>query len=204
MTDAHANLRDYYETEARLRRRGPLRGGRLSLRDDFIALLRDEKRTSLADFGAGPGRDGEGFVEAGLAFVGIDLAHRNACLAAEAGVTVVQASLAAVPIRSSVFDAAWSLSTLMHFDEADAACALQEILRTLRAGAPLLVGVWGHDPETYIEDAEEIPGSRRPFHLRSFKQNQTIMETHGDLERCEKWEGASDTWDYHVFQIRKR
>lgn len=78
----------------------------------------------MADFGSGPGRDGEALQAAGHRFVGIDLAHGNAVLGHRCGLRVVPGSLVAIPIRSSSFDAGWSMSTLMHLDEADAATAL--------------------------------------------------------------------------------
>lgn len=114
MDSVQQSLRAYYEEEARLRLRKPVTGRRVELRDEFLTLLRAEGRRSVVDFGAGPGRDGEALVIEGLDYVGLDLANANGVLAAERGITVVQGSVDAPPIRAESFDAGWSMSTLMH------------------------------------------------------------------------------------------
>lgn len=197
----HADLRDYYENEARLGLRGPLRGRRLELRNEFVDMLGREQRTLVGDFGAGPGRDGEGFQAAGHRFVGVDLAVGNARLAAEAGVWVIPGSVTALPIRSAMFDAGWSMSTLMHLDRDDSRRAVEEMLRTLHIGAPLLIGMWGGEVEDSIFDSHRIKGSRRPFHLRSFDRNRQLLSTVGEVEQAQRWEYASGE-DYHVYQLR--
>lgn len=203
MSEAHTDLKDYYENEARLRLRRPLRGRRVELRDEYLDLLRREGRSSVLDLGAGPGRDGEAFRDAGHRFVGVDLAHGNGRLAAELGLPVIQGSILALPIATSSFDAGWSLSTLMHLDEEHAGRALAEMIGALRPGAPLLVGLWGREVEGSVVNDTDIAGSRRPFHLRSRERNRRLVTAHGDLERADRWDAASDDWDYHVFWLRK-
>src|SRR5215218_5776503 len=143
MDAGQAELRSYYEEEARSRRRTPPTGPRLGVRDAFVALLHAERRRSIVDFGAGPGQDGEAFAAAGLDFVGLDLAHANAVLAAERGMRVVQGSISAPPFRDGSFDAGWSMSTLMHHREDEIPATLSAMTAVLRPGAPFLVGVWG-------------------------------------------------------------
>ena len=148
-TDPVADLRRYYETEAELRRRrGPVRRGlRREVRAEFLDLLAAERRHSVLELGAGPGRDGEAFAAAGHHHVGLDLAHGNGRLAAEVGLTVVQASITAAPVRPGSFDAGWSMSTLMHLPPFDAGVALGELVGALRPGSPAVLGQWGREQE---------------------------------------------------------
>ena len=143
--------------------------------------------------------DGEAFRAAGYRFLGVDLATGNARLAAEANLRVIQGSLTALPVRSSAFDAGWSLSTLMHLDEAEAALAVNEMFRTLRPFAPFVVGVWGRESEALVSSSSGTSGYRRPFHLRSFERNGRLLTSQGDLEASVRWEAASGDWDYQVF-----
>ncbi len=196
--------RDYYENEARRRARPPLRRNRLELRQAFVELLREEGRRSVIDIGAGPGRDGEAFRDAGHRFVGIDLAGGNARLAAERGVDVLQASLLALPIRDASFDAGWTLSTLMHLDAASMARGVDEMVRVLRPGSPLLVGLWGREEEGLVIDEHDLPGRRRPFHLRSVEHNRRLLTDRAELEESSRWERASGELDYQVFRLRVR
>ena len=80
-----ADLRSFYEEEARQGLRGPLKGERVELRTRCLDLLKKEARVSVVDLGSGPGRDASAFLEAGHTYVGIDLAHGNGVLAARDG-----------------------------------------------------------------------------------------------------------------------
>ncbi|MCP5029708.1 MAG: class I SAM-dependent methyltransferase [Actinomycetia bacterium] len=201
MNEVRADLRAYYEEEARLGLRNMLRGRRLRLRDEFLTLLRAEGRESLVDFGAGPGLDGAGFVAADLRFVGLDLAHGNALLAAENGVTVVQGSITAPPFRPASFDAGWSMSTLMHLPRAEVAGAVAAMALSLHPGSPLLVGVWGGELGDIIGDST-ITGQRRLFSHRPLEQNHDLLAAGGAIERAETWEAGEDGWDYQIFLLR--
>ena len=158
----------------------------------------------MVDIGAGPGRDGEAFRAAGFRFVGVDLAIGNARLAADQGVDVLQGSITDLPIRSATFDAGWSLSTLMHLDEVAAGRAVDELARVLRPGAPVLIGLWGREAEGLQIEDRDLPGSRRPFHHRSFDHNRELLAARADVEEASLWVAAADDADYQVFRLRTR
>ena len=93
MSHKHADLADYYEKEAQLRKRGRPREPRVRLQDEYIELLRAEGRSTVVDFGAGPGQDGDRFRAAGFGYLGLDLAHGNGLLAAERDLVTIQGSI---------------------------------------------------------------------------------------------------------------
>ena len=202
MSHKHADLEDYYEKEARLRKRGRPREARVRLQDDYIGLLKAEGRTAVVDFGAGPGQDGDRFRAAGFGYIGLDLAHGNGVLAAERDLVTIQGSITSVPFGPGSFDAGWSMSTLMHLDEADAAQAASQMIGTLVPGAPFLLGMWGCETEDSLMQSDGVPGAKRPFHVRTFEHNQAILAAVGDVDRADRWVGASGDWDYHVLQAR--
>lgn len=202
MSHKHADLEEYYEKEAKLRKRGKPREQRVRLQDTFIELLHAERRSSVVDFGAGPGQDGDRFEAADVHYVGLDQAHGNGVLAAERDIVTIQGSITAAPFRAAAFDAGWSMSTLMHLDEADAAVAVAQMAATLRPGAPFLLGMWGCEAEDSVRQSDGVPGATRPFHVRSFAHNQAILSEHGAVDRADRWVGASGDWDYHVLRLR--
>lgn len=199
MTDRD-NLRAYYEHEAEQQSRQPLVGRRVTFREQFVAQLRKEGRGSVIDFGAGPGRDGEAFLEAGLDFVGVDLAHGNCRLAAERGVVVVHGSVDAIPVQPKRFEAGWSMSTLMHLPEASVIDALRAMTGSLQSGAPLAIGVWGGELGALVES--ETDGFERQFFLRTLAQNTSLMQGYGAIESSETWDVGPDGWDYQVVVLR--
>jgi SAM-dependent methyltransferase len=199
--DESGPIRAYYEAKARDRRRGPLRGRRLDLREDFIALLRSEGRGRLLDAGAGPGWDLAGFVEAGIAAVGVDLAVGNGRLAAESGLTVVAGSVTALPVRPGGFDAGWSVSTLMHLDAGAAGRAVDQLVTALAPSSPVLIGTWGRESEGRVVD-DGLGGQRRTFWLRSRATNRAMLAARATIEDEEWWPDAADGEDYQVFRLR--
>ncbi len=199
--DVQADLRSYYEEEARLRRREPLQGRRVELRNDFIVKLRHERCRSVLDFGAGPASDGRGFAAAGLWYVGIDLAHGNGNLAAANGSIVLQGSIASPPLADGSFDAGWSMSTLMHVPYDEVVNTLREMVRPLRSGAPLRIGLWGGDLGD-ISGKDTIAGQRRQFSLRPIESNARLLSTCGTIESQTLWDAGPDRWEYQVFDLR--
>lgn len=196
-----ADLRSYYEHEADLGTRTELRGFRVGLRDEYVELLRAERRRSVLDLGSGPGLDGQAFAEAGFRFSGLDLAHGNGVLAAQTGITVVQGSIGDPPFRRGSFDAGWSMSTFMHIPASTAASVAASMVGPLRSGAPLMIGLWGGTPRDEIDDAK-IEGERRLFSLRSVDQNRQLLGAGGDVELRSTWDAGPDGWEYQVFLIR--
>lgn len=198
---ARADLRSYYEREAEIQGRPEIRGFRIELRDQFIGLLRSEQRRSVLDLGSGPGLDGRAFVEAGVRYVGLDLAHGNGVLAARTGLSVVHGSIAAPPFRPHSFDAGWSMSTFMHVPADEAAVAATAMCGPVRPGGPLLVGVWGGTRRDEIDDSK-IEGERRLYSLRPVDHNRRLLEAGGTVEHRWTSDAGPDGWEYQVFLIR--
>lgn len=201
MDSPQAKLRAYYEEEARLRVRTPVTGRRVELRDEFLSLLHAERRRSVVDFGAGPGRDGEAFVAAGVDVVGLDLAHANCVLGAERGVVIVQGSVDAPPFRVGCFDAGWSMSTLMHFPEDEVPGILSAMIAPLCPGAPLFIGLWGGDQGDLVSEVG-LAGHQRFFGLRPFHVNHMLVAACAAVEQASTWDIGGDKWEYHVFRLR--
>ncbi len=199
-----ADLAAYYEEEARRESRLALQGRRVDLNASFVEMLATEGRTSIVDFGSGPGRDGEEFVAAGHRYVGLDLAHGNGVLALGRGLQVVHGSIDAPPFRLGTFDAGWSMSTLMHLPAAQMAVALDAMVATLRPCAPMVVSLWGtpgDDVDEFIDD-DTLEGQRRLFSLRTVEQNRSIAASYATIESEQIWDVGPDRWNYQVFWLR--
>ena len=195
-------LRAYDEREAELGRRGALSDRRIELRARFIATRDAENRTSVLDVGAGPAQDGSGFVDAGFGYLAIDLAHENGRRSRARGFDFMQASAPALALRTGSFDAGWSMSTLMHLDDTTAGAAIAELTRVLVPGAPCLLAQWGHEREEQLVSDFQSIGRSRPFDLRSFEHNRSLVEPFGEIESEECGTAASTDWDHHVFTLR--
>lgn len=188
-----ADLAAYYDSEVAERSGRELAALRVARRAAFVELLQAEGRRSVLEVGTGPGHDGQALQAAGLAYVGVDLSPETAAWCRSAGLSVQAASVLQLPFRAGSFEAGWSMSTLLHIADEDLDAALTEIVRVLRPGAPLAIGLWG------ATAAQEGPwggsehGPQRFFSLRTDEELLRALARYGALEQWETW--AAPTGD---------
>ncbi|UUZ45017.2 class I SAM-dependent methyltransferase [Janibacter limosus] len=99
---------------------------------------------SVLEVGCGAGRDGTVIRDAGLDYTGVDLSASSINICARQGLRAAQADATSLPFDDSTFDAARSMSTLMHLPNNDLGLALRELARVVRPGGVVEIGVWGH------------------------------------------------------------
>jgi SAM-dependent methyltransferase len=184
-----ADLVAYYDAEVRERADRPLPSDRLAQRDAFVAQLKDEGLERVLEIGSGPGRDGEAFVAAGLTYTGVDLAPEsvNACRAV--GLDAHVASVLELPFEDAAFDAGWTMSTLLHIANEDLPAALAEIVRVLRPGSPLAIGLWGDElVREHSWDDDRDFGPPRFFSIRTDDVLREELAKHATIEQWTTWE----------------
>ncbi len=201
--DHGRDLAAFYDQEAARRVTRAIDPARVEVREQFIAVLVAEGRRQVLEVGTGPGRDAAAFGEAGLSLRGLDLSFEHARLARGQGVAITQASLFHLPFRAESFEAAWTMSTLLHVPDARFHEAMREICRVLHPGALLAVGLWGGLDREGINHFDTIAPPRF-FSLRSHDRARTMLEVHGGIERFQTWEhpdGPVD-WEYQFAVVR--
>lgn len=191
-----ADLQTYYDNEARDRLGNPLPRDRVEHRDAFIRQLQAEGRTSVIEVGTGPGRDSIAFADAGLTFRGIDLAPASVQLCREQGLEVQVGSALELPFDTGAFEAAYTVSTLLHIADDDLDAALAELVRVVRPGAPVAIGVWGAGETREQRWGKPSYGPPRFFALRSDADLRAALGRHGTVESFETWPGDDGT-DLH-------
>jgi len=202
--DRDRDLATYYDQEAPMRATRTVGAERTRRRDEFARLLADEGRQSLLEIGVGPGRDALAFVSAAVAVTGVDLSAEHVRLAREVGVVALQASVLDLPISAQSFDAAWSMSTLLHVPNADFDAAMSELVRVVRPGAPIAIGLWG-GPEFEGPNERDTIQPPRFFSIRSDERVRAMLGAHGELERFDTWtEAGTEGLHYQFVVLRTR
>ena len=176
-------LRAFYDGELPSRT-GPVAGSpRRRHLERFIAACATRTSGVVLEVGSGAGHDGGLLHAAGLGYTGVDLSAVGAGLCRARGLDAVQASATALPFRDRSFDAAWTMSTLMHLPGAGMEQALGEIRRVLRPGGLLEVGVWGA-----AVDGTRTDERGRFFRQRTDRDLQELLAGFGELVAFETWD----------------
>ncbi|GAA1570343.1 MULTISPECIES: class I SAM-dependent methyltransferase [Kribbella] len=179
----------YYTGELHARVDRELAEPRVSRRTAYLDQLQGEGRRTVLEIGCGPGRDGEAIAAAGLDYTGVDLSPASVEACRASGLRAEVASVLELPFEDSTFDAGWTMSTLLHVADEDLDQALQEIVRVLRPGAPLAIGLWGdaNGSEQTWEDGTGY-GPARFFSIRSDDGLRSVLARYGEVEQWATWD----------------
>jgi SAM-dependent methyltransferase len=197
-----SDLVAYYDREVRARAERELPRPRVVRRTAFTDLVKGEGRGSVLEIGSGPGRDGQAFAAAGLAYTGVDLSPVAVAYCRSLGLQAVVGSVLHLPFRSASFDAGWTMSTLLHIGDDFLDRALREIARVLRPGAPVAIGLCGNriGHERMWDDGRGF-GPPRFFSIRTDEAVRGVLNRLGSLERWVTWP-ADDSLHYQLAMVR--
>jgi SAM-dependent methyltransferase len=198
--ERRANFLAYYDAEAADRALRPIPPWRTDARTQFLARLADEQWRSVLEVGCGPGRDGVAITAAGFRYTGTDLSPGMVGAARAAGLEAHVASATDLPFDDDTFDAAWSMSTLMHLDDSELEAALSEITRVLVPGGLFAVGMWGASELTVgpMAEPDQDYGPPRYFHRRTDTMVRERLDGHGEVESW--WTRPSRAGSSHRYQ----
>lgn len=188
-SEREQDLITYYSNEIQARSGRALPEQRVARRTAFLERLRDEGRHTVIELGCGPGRDGEAIAGAGFAYTGVDLSPASVEACRALGLDVRVASVLELPFEDEAFDAGWTMSTLLHVADEDLDRALDEIVRILRPGAPLAIGLWGSavGGEQVWDDGTGF-GPGRFFSIRTDEGVRAVLERYGVVEEWVTWD----------------
>jgi SAM-dependent methyltransferase len=201
--DREQDLIAYYTGELHARVDRDLPEPRVARRTAYLDQLRAEGRETVVEIGCGPGRDGEAIAAAGFDYTGVDLSPASVEACRELGLKAEVASVLELPFADGTFDAGWTMSTLLHVADEDLDQALREIVRVLRPGAPLAIGLWGavRGSEHIWEDGKGY-GPGRFFSIRSDEELRTTLQQYGALEAWATWDdGQAMHYQWTVLRV---
>ena len=194
--DRAAALASYYDSEVDDRATRALSDQREDHRDLFIDAVTNDGARSLLEIGCGPGIDATALAGAGLDYTGIDLSFAAVAMCRGKGLRVCTASAVDLPFTDNAFDAAWTMSTLLHLDDVEFESALREVRRVMRPGGLLAIGLWG-DHVTSEQHLADKTGQRPPRYFR-FRSDHDLRHALAELGQIEQWvTWTADPSPYH-------
>jgi SAM-dependent methyltransferase len=101
---------------------------------EFVARLSTSGGVVL-DAGCGPGRDLLAFSDLGVRAIGVDRSTNMVRSVHDRGLYAVVGDLLDLGFADHTFGGVWACASLVHFNSADARCALRELARVSKPGA---------------------------------------------------------------------
>ncbi|HXH78486.1 class I SAM-dependent methyltransferase [Nocardioides sp.] len=191
-------LRSYYDREMSDRADRPLGEHRETRLTEFLHRCGDEGLSSVVEVGCGAGRDGTVLHAAGLDYAGVDFTSAAARMCSGLGLKAVQASAVTLPFADGSFDAAWSMSTLMHLPADGMRTALAEMQRVVRPRGLIEVGIWGG-----TEEREWTDQHGRYFYSRTDEDIQSLLSAMGEILAFGTWSRGQVGGHYQWARVRR-
>lgn len=143
-------------------------------RQQFLALLQQEGKTTLLEIGAGTGKDALFFQENGLRVVCTDLSPAMVALCRAKGLEAYEMDFLNLDFAPASFDAIYALNCLLHVPGAALPAVLEKIRSLLRPAGLFFLGVYGgFEKEGINENDYHDPPRFFSHHTDEFMQEVT-------------------------------
>jgi hypothetical protein len=93
------------------------------------------------------------------------------------------------------------MSTLVHVPDSDFDRAMTELVRVLRPGAPLAIGLWGGFDNEGFNDFDRIDPPRF-FSHRSHERARRMLARQGQIVQFDTWPDDRSSWEYQFVVLR--
>ena len=151
--DTKTTLVKTYDQYARERDESQLANWKLQQRENFVELVRKERKKTLLEIGAGTGKVSRFFQDNGLKVISTDISPVMIRLCQERRVPAILMDYYDLGFFQESFDAVWALNTLLHVPKRNLPKVLKEIQRVLKPAGLFYFGVFGgRDSEGLFEN----------------------------------------------------
>ncbi|RUS45723.1 class I SAM-dependent methyltransferase [Cohnella sp. AR92] len=168
-------LKQSYNNFAEQRERSELAPWKREERDSFLSIVLAEKRETLLEIGAGPGRDSLIFKQKGLNVTATDLSEEMVRLCKEKGLDARVMDFCELAFPNESFDTVYAMNCLLHVPKANLDAVLQEIRRVLKPGGLFFCGLYGGEETEGIWEKDNY----EPKRFFAMHEDDRVVEAYG-------------------------
>ena len=141
--EIRANIVQAYDNDAGRRVKAKKQQWKKQERKVFLSYLKNEKKHTLLEIGAGTGEDGLYFKKHGLSVTVTDISAEHIRLCKKRGLRALLLDIYDLHTLCRKHDAVYSFSSLVHIPKKDMGKILSKIKRTLNPGGLFYLGMYG-------------------------------------------------------------
>lgn len=193
-------LRQSYNKFAVEREKNKQQQWKIKVRESFLQLLNDEKKTTILDIGAGTGRDSKYFADNNLEVMAVDLSDEMVRLCEEKGVKAKQLDFYNLKEIGEKFDAVWSMNSLLHVEKKNLNLVLENIKRVLKPSGLFYMGVYGGEDSEGIWENDIYT----PHRFFSFFTDESIIKVVSEHFEIISFEAIDVDGKFHFQSIIMR
>jgi SAM-dependent methyltransferase len=172
-------------------------------RQQFLARLQQEGKTTLLEIGAGTGKDSLFFQQNGLRVVCTDLSPAMIALCRAKGLEAYEMDFLHLDFAPASFDAIYALNCLLHVPGAALPAVLQKIRDLLRPSGLFFLGVYGgFEKEGINENDYHDPPRFFSHHTDEFMKDVTAP--YFDLVLFKAVSIPGKSWHFQSMTLRRK
>jgi SAM-dependent methyltransferase len=141
--DIKSNIVKAYDNDAERRVRAKQQQWKRKERNAFLSYLKNEKKRTLLEIGAGTGNDSRYFKKRGFYVTATDISPEHIRYCKKRGLHARLLDIYDLHKLGRKFDAVYSMSALVHIPKKDMGRILSKIKRTLKPGGLFYLGMYG-------------------------------------------------------------
>jgi len=171
-------------------------------RQQFLALLQQERKTTLLEIGAGTGQDSLFFQQNGLRVVCTDLSPAMIALCRAKGLEAYEMDFLHLEFAPASFDAIYALNCLLHVPTAALPAVLRKIRDLLRPSGLFFLGVYGgFEREGVNEQDYHVPPRFFSFHTDEYMKD--AIAPYFDLVSFKVVSFSGKSWHFQSMTLRR-
>ena len=143
MDKIKTQLKEYYNKYADERNANVKNQWKVDLRDDFLAIMKENELKSILEIGAGTGQDSMFFMERGFLVTAVDLAEEHVKRCMEKGIDAKVMDFANMSFKDNAFDAIYAMNCLLHIPNEELLYVLSELKRVLKPEGMMFLCQYG-------------------------------------------------------------
>ena len=204
MESIKAQLKDYYNKYADERNANIKNQWKLDLRNDFLAVMKENGLKSMLEIGAGTGQDSMFFMEKGFIVTAVDLSEEHVKRCREKGIDAKVMDFVEMSFSNDTFDIIYAMNCLLHIPNEELSDVMAELKRVIKPNGMMFLCQYGDKHKSNEGIKNYYNRGERFFSFRTYNDFADIIKNSGlSIVKSGTIELGEENYNSQYFVIKK-